>query len=88
MHQRYIPLALTRRAGGVDLTAPANANAAPPGYYMLFLVNEAGVPSVAKFVRIAPEHDTAASPPRRLRLRRRREECVVGGVECGCCGGG
>jgi galactose oxidase-like protein/glyoxal oxidase-like protein len=58
MHQRFIPLALTRRAGGVDLKAPANANGAPPGYYMLFLVNSAGVPSIAKFVQI-----TAPPPP-------------------------
>jgi hypothetical protein len=58
MHQRYVPLALTRRAGGVDLKAPANANAAPPGYYMLFLVNSAGVPSIAKYVQI-----TAPPPP-------------------------
>ena len=58
MHQRYVPLALTRRAGGVDLKAPAGANVAPPGYYMLFLVNSAGVPSIAKFVRI-----TAPAPP-------------------------
>ncbi len=54
MHQRYIPLELEERAGGVDLTAPPNANAAPPGYYMLWLINEAGVPSVAEFVRILP----------------------------------
>ena len=54
MHQRYVPLELEERTGGVDLTAPPNANAAPPGYYMLWLINEAGVPSVAEFVRILP----------------------------------
>ena len=54
MHQRYVPLELQQQSGGVDLTAPANANVAPPGYYMLFLVNSAGVPSVAKYVRIVP----------------------------------
>ena len=52
MHQRYVPVELTSRPGGVDLEAPANANVAPPGYYMLFLVNSAGVPSMAKFIRI------------------------------------
>jgi hypothetical protein len=35
-------------------TAPANGNLAPPGPYMLFLINQAGVPSVAKFVTIGP----------------------------------
>ncbi len=32
--------------------APAHGNLAPPGHYMLFILNQAGVPSVAKFVRI------------------------------------
>ena len=35
-------------------TSPANANLAPPGPYMLFLINPAGVPSVAKMVTIGP----------------------------------
>jgi hypothetical protein len=33
-------------------TAPPNAMIAPPGYYMLFILNRAGVPSVAKFVHL------------------------------------
>lgn len=55
MHQRYVPLAVTQEADGVQLTAPPDANAAPPGYYMLFLVNEAGVPSIAEFVEVVPD---------------------------------
>jgi hypothetical protein len=35
-------------------TAPARASLAPPGPYMLFLINGAGVPSVAKIVMIGP----------------------------------
>ena len=38
----------------VRSVAPANGNLAPPGHYMLFLINEAGVPSVAKIVRVGP----------------------------------
>jgi hypothetical protein len=34
--------------------APVNPNVAPPGPYMLFLINPAGVPSVAKMVTIGP----------------------------------
>jgi hypothetical protein len=34
--------------------APTNPNLAPPGPYMLFLVNAAGVPSVAKMVSVGP----------------------------------
>jgi hypothetical protein len=41
------------QATGADITAPAT-NLAPPGHYMLFLVNSNGVPSVAKIIQITP----------------------------------
>jgi hypothetical protein len=52
MNQRLIPLQVTQRSGCVDLVAPPNVHAAPPGYYMLFLLNDQGIPSVAKFVKL------------------------------------
>ena len=54
MNQRYVPLAVRASADGadVDVVSPPNANVAPPGYYMLFLLSEAGVPSRAKFVHL------------------------------------
>ena len=55
MNQRIIPLAVQQRTGCVDLTAPPNAKVAPPGYYMLFLLNDQGVPSVAKFVKLSAD---------------------------------
>ena len=58
MSQRSIALDLTAQADGLTLRAPLNATVAPPGYYMLFLLNAQGVPSVASWVRIDP-----ASPP-------------------------
>ena len=62
MNQRLVSLTPVRRADGtgVDLTAPGNANVALPGQYMLFLLNDAGVPSVARILRIT---DTTPSPP-------------------------
>jgi hypothetical protein len=51
-NERYIPLSFTQTSGGLNVTAPIDANLAPPGYYMLFLVNSAGVPSVAPFVQL------------------------------------
>jgi hypothetical protein len=51
--QRYVPLTFTASAGSLNLQAPANSNLAPPGYYMLFLVNSNGVPSVASFVQVS-----------------------------------
>jgi hypothetical protein len=52
MDQRYVPLSFTAGAGSLTATAPANANIAPPGVYMLFVVNSAGVPSVAAMVGV------------------------------------
>ena len=40
------------RDGVVNLTAPPNANVCPPGHYLLFLLSDRGVPSVAIFVQI------------------------------------
>ena len=54
MDQRYVGLAIqSRTAQSLTLKAPPDGYVAPPGYYMLFLVNGAGVPSVGRFVRLA-----------------------------------
>jgi Domain of unknown function (DUF1929)/Bacterial Ig domain/Kelch motif len=49
---RYVPLTFQQTTGGLTLSAPAGANFAPPGYYMLFLVNSSGIPSIAPFVQL------------------------------------
>jgi plastocyanin len=49
---RWIKVPFTATATGVDVQVPATASIAPPGHYLLFLVNAAGVPSEAAFVRI------------------------------------
>jgi Domain of unknown function (DUF1929)/IPT/TIG domain len=59
-NQRYVPLTFTPAAGSLNLQAPANSNLAPPGYYMLFLVNSNGVPSVANFVQLSGSSHPAA----------------------------
>ena len=51
-NERFLPLSFTQAAGGLTVAAPVDANLAPPGYYMLFIVNNAGVPSVAPFVQL------------------------------------
>jgi hypothetical protein len=48
--QRFIPLAFTVGSNSLAVIAPANSNLAPPGNYMLFIVNSSGVPSVAAIV--------------------------------------
>lgn len=51
-NQRFMRLSFVRQPGILTVTAPANANLAPPGHYMLFLVNANGVPSVANILHI------------------------------------
>lgn len=50
--QRLVKLKFTRAGGTLSVTAPNNANLAPPGYYMLFTVDDNGVPSVARVVQV------------------------------------
>ena len=51
-NQRYLSLLFTTAGNGLNVQTPANANIAPPGYYMLFIVDMNGVPSVAAILRI------------------------------------
>ena len=53
MDQRLVKLSYTVDSGLLNVTAPPHGNIAPPGYYMLFILNAAGVPSVAKFVQLS-----------------------------------
>ena len=61
MDQRMVRLSFKAGTGTLDVVAPPNGNIAPPGYYMLFVLNSAGVPSVARFVRLAPRGTAAPS---------------------------
>lgn len=38
--------------GNVQVTAPSSSRLAPPGHYLLFILNRNGVPSVGKVVRV------------------------------------
>jgi len=50
--QRLVGMSFTAGAGVLTVTAPPNHNIAPSGYYMLFLVNTSGVPSVASSIHL------------------------------------
>jgi hypothetical protein len=54
--QLIFPLTFTRGSGDTTLTAkaPDGGNLAPPGPYMLFLINSSGVPSQAKLLKVGP----------------------------------
>lgn len=53
MSQRSIQLQVVSRSGStLTLKAPRDAEVAPFGYYMLFVLSNQGVPSVAKFLKL------------------------------------
>ncbi|MGB1311099.1 MAG: galactose oxidase-like domain-containing protein, partial [Leucothrix sp.] len=52
--QRRISLAFTGTNNNYQVTMPSRNNA-PPGNYMLFAINAAGTPSVAKVIRLGAE---------------------------------
>jgi chitodextrinase len=53
MDQRMVGLSFTAGSGVLNAIGPPNGNIAPPGYYLLFILNSSGVPSVAKFVQVS-----------------------------------
>jgi Domain of unknown function (DUF1929) len=50
--QRFVELTVRKVSGGLRLMAPNSGAVAPPGPYLLFILNGMGVPSVAKVVRV------------------------------------
>ena len=52
MGQRFVELPFVLNAGQLSVQAPARAADAPPGFYMLFALDTAGVPAEAKIVRV------------------------------------
>lgn len=52
-NQREVALPVTHNENGeLKVSLTSNDNIAPPGYYMVFLVNSEGVPSVAQWVHV------------------------------------
>lgn len=52
--QRYVGLVIKSRPFGlVTVLSPPNSNIAPPGYYMLFIIDSGNLPSEAKIICLA-----------------------------------
>jgi hypothetical protein len=52
--QRFVELPVRHRHGNrLTVDAPPNTAVAPPGYYMLFVVDRHGIPSSARLLRVA-----------------------------------
>ena len=62
---RRVSLSFTASSGVLNVQAPASGGYAPPGNYMLFIVNSNGVPSVASWVSLPASYqeDTPPSAP-------------------------
>jgi PKD repeat protein len=63
MNERYVPLAFSASGSTLKVDAPATANHAPPGYYMLVVTDSKGVPSVAKWVHLSGPSRPLPPPP-------------------------
>jgi hypothetical protein len=60
MDQHFVPLSFTQSGTTLTIQPPSNGNYAPPGHYMLFILNANGVPAVAPIVAVTPP---ATAPP-------------------------
>jgi hypothetical protein len=61
-NQRINKLTFTQTSGGLNVTAPPDGIHCPPGYYMLFIINNIGVPSVASMIQIGTPPAATLSP--------------------------
>jgi hypothetical protein len=60
--QRFNELNFTRGSNSLTISTPSDPNLAPPGYSMLFILNAAGVPSEARFLRLDRPTSSPAAP--------------------------
>src|SRR4029077_2433529 len=61
MDQRMVGMSFTAGSGSLSVTAPPSGNIAPPGYYMLFILNSNGVPSLASSILLTSSSAPAPS---------------------------
>jgi len=65
MDQRFLELTFQRNGDRLTVDAPARAVDAPPGFYLLFVIDPAGTPSIGRIMRIgvasAPNPDVMPS---------------------------
>jgi hypothetical protein len=63
MDQRFLELPFTQSSTTSFIQGPSAAADAPPGFYLLFLINDRGVPSVGSIVRINASGSGPPPPP-------------------------
>ncbi len=62
MAQHFVPLSFTASSGSLTVQTPASSALAPYGNYMLFIVNNKGVPSVSAPLNLSATPSAPAAP--------------------------
>jgi hypothetical protein len=62
MDQHFVPLTFNQNGNTLSITAPSGGTYAPPGHYMLFILNANGVPAVAPIISVTPPATAPAAP--------------------------
>ena len=62
MDQHFVPLSFSQTGTTLTVQAPSSGSYAPPGHYMLFIVNSNGVPSVAPIISVTAARTAPAAP--------------------------
>ena len=79
--QRINRLVFSQGTGGLNVTAPANGNVSPPGYYLLFIVNSTGC-AFSREDRTSRSCRTGAGGASRTCCDALERSGVAGLVEC------
>ncbi|HEX5576394.1 MAG TPA: PKD domain-containing protein [Gemmatimonadales bacterium] len=61
-NQRFEWLSFTRSGGALTIQAPDNRNRTPPGYYLLFILNGAKVPSKGRIIQVGSTSEPVPLP--------------------------
>ncbi|MBN8507446.1 MAG: DUF1929 domain-containing protein [Burkholderiales bacterium] len=64
MEQRFVDLPFSANGGQLAVQVPSRAAVVPPGMWMMFVIDDAGVPSKARLMRVnvAGQLDTSVAP--------------------------
>jgi len=68
MGQHFSQLSFTIGAGEVHANLPSSTTLLPPGYYMLFLLDSSGIPSVSKMIQVLPPGNVGVNDDPSARL--------------------
>jgi galactose oxidase-like protein/fibronectin type III domain protein/Kelch motif protein len=62
MDQHFVPLSFTQSGSTLTVQAPSGGTYAPPGHYMLFILNSNGVPATAPIISVGGPATVPTAP--------------------------